>query len=187
MQRYWLKILAGALGIFLVGMLGVTLTRHGVSEVKGIVESASPISIPIAFVPFRLDGEHLGTVRRLTVLRDAPDRVRSIQLSVQLDDSAATARLANCLLTANEARSLGEGTTFFCATPADSARDSLVTFGEVTFQPAGLTREFLVPAREAAGWRDSLSHHEDPQTADSAGAPAGSAETGADSAALHSR
>jgi hypothetical protein len=183
MQRYWLKILAGALGIFLVGMLAVTLTRHGVSEVKGIVNTASPINIPIAFVPFRLDGQRLGTVSRLTLLRDAPDRVRSIQLTVQLDDSSATARLAGCLLTANEAQSLGNRTTFFCATPADSARDSLVSFGNVTFQPAGLTREFMVPAREAADWRDSVSHDEAAHAADSAGANADSAGAKAESAA----
>ena len=43
MRNYWLKILLGALGVFAVGMIGVTIVRSGIAKVNSVVHS--PIEI----------------------------------------------------------------------------------------------------------------------------------------------
>ena len=50
MRNYWLRILFGAVAIFAVGMVGVTLGRQGMGRVRGVVEGSGPITLPIPFV-----------------------------------------------------------------------------------------------------------------------------------------
>lgn len=152
MRPYWLRISFGALVIFGVGMVGLHLVRQGSSKVHSLIHSADPISLPLAFVPFRLAGEKLGDIRHLQLDRSAPDRVDSIQLTVELNDAALASRLADCRLSATDAQSFGPQTSFLCVSPADSARMHLVPFGTVRFEPAGDTRPLLLPADMVAQW-----------------------------------
>ena len=75
MRNYWLRIALGALAIFTVGMIGVTLARQGVGRVRHVVEGSGPISVPLAFIPFHLNGQKLGTVSRVVLLREAPKQI----------------------------------------------------------------------------------------------------------------
>jgi len=75
------------LGIFVVGMIGVSIFRHGRSRVESVIASSEPLSFPLPFVPFQLNGSKLGTIERLTVNREAPKKVSSIELQVKMDDS----------------------------------------------------------------------------------------------------
>jgi hypothetical protein len=154
MRSYWLRILFGALAVFCIGMVGVTIFRHGRAKVTEVVAGSGPLTIPLPFVPFQLDGNKLGTVERLVVNRDAPKKVSSVDLEVKLDDSLFAQGLAGCRLAANlesdsatrgdinvHVNRMGDKAFFFCA-KSDSG---LVPFGTVTMHPGDVTVPLLVP------------------------------------------
>jgi hypothetical protein len=160
MRSYWLRILMGAFAIFAIGMLGVTLVRRGRHRVESVIASSEPLSIPLPFVPFQLNGSKLGTVERLTVNRDAPKKVSSIELQVKVDDSLVAQGLAGCRLAANmegdsarpgnvnvQVNRLGDKTFFFCAT-SDSGFEEL---GSVKLMPGNVELPLLLP--------ESLAQH----------------------------
>lgn len=162
MRNYWMRILLGALAVFSLGMVGVALFRHGRSKVEAVVTGSGPLSIPLPFVPFQLDGAKLGTVERLVINRDAPKKVSSVDLEVKLDDSLLAQGLAGCRLAANvesdsttpgdvnvHVNRLGERNFFFCA-KSDSA---LTEFGTVRLTPGDVTLPLLVPEATAAHLR----------------------------------
>ena len=154
MRSYWTRILLGALAIFAIGMIGVTIWRRGMVRVNEVVTGSGPISIPLPFVPFQLEGHKLGRVERLVVNREAPKKVSSLHVEVKLDDSLMVQGLAGCRLATNmesdssrrgdvnlHVNRLGHKAFFFCATD-DSA---LVEFGTVTLNPGDVTVPLLVP------------------------------------------
>jgi hypothetical protein len=155
MRGYWLRILLGALAVFAVGMIGVTMVRQGKKRVAAVIGSSEPLSIPLPFVPFQLDGNKLGTVERLVVNRETPKKVSSIELQVKLGDSLVAQGLAGCRLAANvesdstgrrgdvniQMNRLDERTFFFCAT-SDSGFEE---FGSVELSPGEVRLPLLVP------------------------------------------
>jgi Arc/MetJ-type ribon-helix-helix transcriptional regulator len=166
MRNYWLKILLGAFGIFVVGMLGVTMARKGMQKAKLVVSGNGPISIPLAFVPFNLAGSKLGTIDRVTLLRDAPKHVTAVELELNLQDSLVAQGLAGCRLAANldseknrqgfqvHAGQWGEG-TFVClrsdsaksdSARSDSASADFVEYGHALLKPANVTIPLLLPS-----------------------------------------
>lgn len=182
MRTYWLRVVLGAVGIFIVGMLAWTLVRKGRDHVVEVVTSDRPISIPLAFVPFTLDGQALGTLRRVEVLRSSPEQVSGVNFTVKLADSVQDARLAGCVLVAREdLNHLNPGRAFSCVAAGDTVGRNLAPIGHVETQRGG---RFLLLAR--AGTLDSLRLHLGPdhgqQLADSlAQASADSIERMADS------
>jgi len=171
MRSYWMRILFGALAVFAIGMVGITIFRRGKARVTEVVTGTGPLSVPLPFVPFELDGNRLGKLERLVVNRDAPKKVSSVDLEVKLDDSLLVQGLAGCRLAANlESDSAkggdvnvhvgpnGQHAFFFCAT-SDSA---LVPFGTVTLLPGDVTVPLLVPATLAETLRSGKwAEHED--------------------------
>lgn len=154
MRSYWMRILAGALAIFAIGMVGITLWRRGVVKVNEVVSGTGPLSFPLPFVPFQLDGSKLGRVERMVVNRDSPKKVSSVDLEVKLEDSLVAQGLAGCRLAANvesdssipgdinlHVNRAGDRTFFFCATN-DSA---FVEFGKVRLKPGDVIVPLLVP------------------------------------------
>jgi hypothetical protein len=162
MRSYWLRILMGAFAIFAIGMLGVALVRRGKSRVESVIASSEPLSIPLPFVPFQLNGSKLGTIERLTINREAPKKVSSIELQVKMDDSLVAKGLAGCRLAANiendssksgksgrhrdvdvnvHLNRLDERTFFFC-TKSDSGFEEL---GSATLVPGDVELPLLVP------------------------------------------
>ena len=102
MRTYWLRILLGALAVFAVGMIGRHVCPAGPGQGHRSGRPASgPLTIPLPFVPFQLDGNKLGMLERLVVNRDAPKKVSSVELEVKLDDSLLAQGLAGCRLAAN--------------------------------------------------------------------------------------
>lgn len=153
MKNYWLKIALGALSIFVVGMV----IRAGVYTVKDKVQinfnSSDPISLPLAFVPFKLDGAKLGKVDRVTLLRSDPKHIESVRILVQLADSLNLARLRNCLVAIDDLDRLNEKTTFRCQGP-DTAKSGLVRFGILRVQGSQDSFPLLLPAKTVADLRD---------------------------------
>jgi hypothetical protein len=189
MRNYWPKILLGAFGIFIVGMLGVTVARKGMQKAQSVVSGSGPISIPLAFVPFNLGGNKLGTVDRVTLHRDAPKRVTGVELELNLQDSMVAQGLAGCRLAANldseknrhgfqvHAGQWGEG-TFVCL-QGDSATPDFVEYGHALVKPANVTIPLFLP-RDMAN--DLAKGHFDSDSEAVADSIAEAAEARADSA-----
>ena len=156
MRNYWIRIALGALAIFIVGMVGHTLVHRGIGSVRGVVEGSGPISIPLAFIPFRLNGDKLGSLERVTFQRETPSRVTSVQLEVKLSDSVLARGLEGCRLAATldsevpgrpgitvNRGPFPEG-NFWCAKD-DSADVALVEYGQAVFHPGDVTVPLLLP------------------------------------------
>jgi hypothetical protein len=176
MRTYWLRILLGALAVFAVGMIGVTFARRTRDKVTAVVTGSGPLSIPLPFVPFELEGSKLGRLERLVVNREAPKKVSSVDLEVKLDDSLLVQGLAGCRLAANlesdssksgdinfRSHKIEDRAFFFCA-KSDSG---LVEFGTVKLAPGDVTVPLLVPVSlaeqmRAGNWGD----HDDADSAD---------------------
>jgi hypothetical protein len=155
MRNYWARIAFGALAIFTVGMIGVSLARQGVGRVRGVVEGSGPITVPIPFVPFKLDGRKLGTLDKVVLLRDAPKRISAVELQIKLRDSVMARGLEGCRLAANfEAQHNRRGVdvnvgplstgVFSCFHGNDSSAQ-LQEFGRAVFQPGGVSVPLLLP------------------------------------------
>ena len=153
MRTYWLRILLGALAVFAVGMIGIHFARRTRDTVTAVVTGSGPLSIPLPFVPFELEGNKLGRLERLVVNREAPKKVSSVDLEVKLDDSLLVQGLAGCRLAANlesdssksgdinfRSHRLEDQAFFFCA-KSDSG---LVEFGTVRLTPGNVTVPLLV-------------------------------------------
>jgi hypothetical protein len=161
MKSYWVKIALGALGIFAIGMIIVTVIRKARHQVRVYSETSEPISIPFPFgiVPFRLDGNRLGTVEHMTLLRDSPDRISNVRLVVKLADSVESSRLANCMLVVHDVEHFDNRTSFTCQT-ADTAGLQLVPYGQVELEGAGTTFPLLLPASAVADLRSESASGE---------------------------
>jgi hypothetical protein len=144
MRSYWVKIVFGALAIFLVGYLGVTVVRKQVNRVRAFSQSSDPISIPLAFIPFQLDGNKAGTFSGIRIMRDAPKSVSAFHIRVKLSDSVDIERLKSCRLYLEQTgHDFDPDDAFTCLAP-DTSDSGLVEFGDVTFT-AREGVEFTVP------------------------------------------
>lgn len=165
MQNYWLRIALGALAIFTVGMVARALIDRVHGRIHGVVEGSGPLSIPLAFIPFRLSGEKLGTLERVTLVRETPRKVTSVELEVELSDSVLARGLAGCRLAANldsdedghrgvnvKRGPFGDG-TFWCAGD-DSTSAALVEYGHAVFRPGDVTVPLLLPPELIADLQD---------------------------------
>jgi hypothetical protein len=148
MRNYWLRIIFGAVAIFAVGMVGVTLARQGIGHVRNVVEGNGPITVPVAFLPFKLNGERLGTIQVIRINRLAPKQVSSVNIVVRLADSVRPSRLERCILVAEGFEDINSRTTFQCATPQDTVDEDLVTVGNVILTKGGQSFPLLM-ARDA--------------------------------------
>jgi hypothetical protein len=148
MRSYWLRILFGAIAIFAVGMVGVTLARQGMGSVRGVVEGSGPITLPVAFIPFKLDGEKIGTIQRIKIFRSAPKQVRSVNVRVRLADSVSSDRLDRCILVAEGFEHVNSETTVLCSTAEDTVNENLVGVGEIVLSKTNRSFKLYIP-REA--------------------------------------
>jgi hypothetical protein len=166
MRNYWLRIALGALAIFTVGMIAHSLIHKGMNSVKGVVEGSGPLSIPLAFVPFRLGGDKLGTLERLTLRRETPTHVTSVELGIKLRDSMVARGLEGCRLAANleddgdkhrginiKRGSFGDG-TFWCAGKDSTDDADLVEYGHAVLKPGNVT----IPLYLESDLVDELQH-----------------------------
>lgn len=156
MRSYWLKILLGALGVFAVGMIGVSLVRGGIAKVNSVVEGEGPITIPLRLIPFVLAGERLGNLDRVTLHRESPTHVSEVELVVDLSDSLLAQGLSGCHLVANlngDQTDPGvnievnreDGPAFSCVAE-DSMPDGVVEYGVATLNPGEIEVPLFLPA-----------------------------------------
>jgi hypothetical protein len=155
MRNYWLRIALGAVAIFTVGMIGISLARQGVGRVRHVVEGTGPIALPLAFIPFQLDGQKLGNVSRVVLLREAPKQISAVELEAKVRDSAVARGLEGCRLAANFDADRTPGRVgirrgphapgiFSCLHAGDST-PGFQEFGRAIFQPGNVTVPLLLP------------------------------------------
>jgi len=157
MRNYWFKILLGAIGIFAVGMIGVTIIRSGIAKVNSVVHSDGPITIPLGLVPFAIAGERLGKLDHVTLYREDPNHVSEVELSVNLADSLLAQGLSECRLVANiegDTRERGvnirvgkdstDSNAFSCLA-GDSTPPDFVEYGTAIFNPGEVEVPLLLP------------------------------------------
>jgi hypothetical protein len=157
MRNYWMRIALGALAIFVVGMVGVTLVRRSVGGVRAVAEGTGPITLPVMFVPFKLNGEKLGTVKQVVLHRDAPKRLAAVELRIDVSDSVLARGLEGCRLAANLDDSARHGTggreagvdpvvsgVFSCLRNTDST-PGLQEFGHAVFRPGDVSVPLFLP------------------------------------------
>lgn len=134
MRSYWTKIGIGAAAVFAVGYAGMMIVRSAVERGRSLFESADPITIPLAFIPFTLDGREIGTFQRVTIRRDAPRVVSDIDLRIKASEGLDSELGACAITTAGSELDLDRG--FVCV--SDSALVArLVPFGRVRFVVSG--------------------------------------------------
>lgn len=161
MRNYWIKIALGAFGIFLLGMLvraGVTAAH---TKITRTFDSSDPIPLPVAFLPFRLEGTKLGSLDKLVLLRDVPNQVSAVDLVVSLADSVSPERFHDCLLAVDDVEHINDKTSFRCE-KGDTAGARLAHFGFVRFKNTSDSVPLLLPAssvQELRQMRFNLSHH----------------------------
>jgi len=155
MLKYWLKIGLGATVIFLVGFAFV----RGVRDVRETVESDRSLSIPLGafgiYLPLKLDGDRVGTLRSVLIHRSGPREITGFEVRARVVDSVTLDRVRACRFAIDDATHFDESTTFRCL--ADPAA-GYERFGEVRlelrldhattvivqplFLPAGAVSEF---------------------------------------------
>jgi hypothetical protein len=200
MRNYWLRIVLGAVAVFTVGMIGVTLARQGVGHVRGVVAGSGPISFPLPFVSFNLDGQKLGKVSRVVLHRTAPKQIAGVELEIRLDDSVLARGLEGCRLAANfdddpdpkgppgAARKFSRGVFTCLRNDTALTPNEFEEFGHAVFQPGDVSVPLLLPADVVTDLKEGdLDHSEQDSTALAAEAAADSvadvAEARADSIA----
>ncbi len=158
MRNYWIRIAAGALGIFAVGMLVITAVRGVKNTVTSTIHSSDPIPIPlIGLVPFRLGSTPLGSLSRIEFLRSDPQHLSGVRVLVKLADSVSADRLRDCQIALDDVENIDENTTFRCQTPGDSLA-GLEPFGVVIVRGTGDSFPLLLPGRTVADLRQTSFH-----------------------------
>lgn len=146
MGRYWIKIVLGALAIFLVGYAAYAGMRSQVNRFRALKDSDGPIDIPLAFVPFSLEGTRLGTFRRVRIMRDAPNSVSGVYLRVRLSETAPVERLESCsrMAVTDQTTDFDVSRLTFQCLDSTASDSGLIEFGEIEFDPQHGAR-FSVP------------------------------------------
>jgi hypothetical protein len=139
MRWYWFKITLGALLVFGLGLAAVSAVRAGISRGRSVFESSDPISIPLALIPFTLEGREIGTFQRVVILRDAPKVISGVEVRIRMRDSAPGMDLADCRVTPTDRRNFDLHEGFICLR-GEQVDSSLVAFGTIRFGgPEGIT------------------------------------------------
>lgn len=128
MTKYWIKIAISALLIFGVGYAAYATVGRFVERIK----SDEDLTIPMLgdFIPFKLDGTRIGSIRALTIQRSAPKQLSGFGIRARLTDSAGYNRVRDCIVSVTDVEALDERTTFFCLKSDSGYR----AFGEVRFE-----------------------------------------------------
>ncbi len=136
MKSYWIRIGVGALGVFLLGMVVVTMGRRGTRMVHELAASDG-ITIPFPAGAFTVDGNRLGSFTKLNIRRipSAEGRVKAL---VRLDDPGQTERLSSCTLVLEDGN-FEPGADFRCAA-VDESLTAMTRIGEIEFAPGELIR-----------------------------------------------
>jgi hypothetical protein len=155
MGNYWLRIGLGALAIFVVGMFIVSGARRARTSVEELAEGTGPITVPLAFLPFEIDGQRAGTLRRLRVFRDSLQEPTRIEVQISVQDSSAMQRFAACILAIESRQGKVQPNDFRCLGAGDTAGRDLVQFGDLELRGYPGTYPLYGPRDEVDNFKRS--------------------------------
>jgi len=156
MKRYWTRIALGALLVFCLGMVGVTVVRKGSAEVRSLLSTAaSRLPLRLANVGFLLNGRRVGEVTGLDIVRNSGTEIGRITGHVKLNDPESVAELSDCNLTIDNLRGWNDRSSFSCAEAGALGSGDLVEVGEIVFEPGRFSRPLYLPQRVVSDWRRS--------------------------------
>jgi hypothetical protein len=158
MRWYWMKIALGALLVFGVGFAGYSIVSQMVVKGNDLFDSSNPITIPMALVPFSLDGTEVGTFQRITIRREAPKVPSGFDIRVKMATDVDAAELENCRLTLADIHDFNVDEGFHCL-DAEAEITDLIPFGEVEFRGADGLR-LMIPLLLHQGVVDEMRHNE---------------------------
>jgi hypothetical protein len=148
MRNLWFRIGLGAAGVFVIGMLLITVAGEAKSAVKAALETALANTLQGAAraaapseMPFRLAGEQLGMIRRLAIARQSRGDIPDVNLEIELADAASLRALAHCDLVPEGNGDFSFERGFRCGSRGTRG---LITVGEAVFVPGELTRPVKV-------------------------------------------
>lgn len=143
MKGYWIKIAFGALGVFIVGMVIMSIGRRGVDKVREAIDLQA-VSLIADNAPFRVHGIEMGTVTGVKVQPNLGEGFPHIELAVRLNSGVSPSDLTDCVLVATEdERASNEGLSCVDATTADA--ENLVEVGMVRLEPGGEMVRLMAP------------------------------------------
>ena len=151
--KYWARIAAGILVIFVVGIFA----KRGIDRGKAFVAEKLPGGLPLLAAGFHVDGSRIGDIQRLQFMRSEPGVVDSAVLTVKLDRDADANRVS-CPLRIAHGDPFGRNTRFYCTSSTDSARLGLVPFGHVEILPEGRQVAILVARDDKDDLRSGAYH-----------------------------
>ena len=147
MRKLFIRIGLGAAGVFVVGMFLVSLGRQVKSAAASAIRDGGRVQVPLAFVPFHLDGLKVGNVKTVQVERIGPERHKRLNLVVNLKGVDAD-QIGDCVITIGR----GHDGLFDCESATTADLDQLVQIGEIRFEPGGVTRPIMLDRSDADGW-----------------------------------
>jgi hypothetical protein len=157
MRTLWGKVGLGALGIFVAGMLLITIVRDASSAAHTAVMSfldagAKEITQASAAheLPFRLAGDRLGLIRRVVVERESRGAIPDVKLEVDLSDPRFLTRVTDCNLVP-EGNDFDFERGFQCES---GATGEYLHLGSVIFYPGHITRPVMVLQKLESDLRD---------------------------------
>jgi vacuolar-type H+-ATPase subunit H len=155
MRNYWLRIALVVVALFAAGIMAGTVMKRGVNRVQAVVEGTGPLALPVSIIPFKLNGQRLGTISKVVLHRDVPKHIAAVELEVKLSDSLLARGLEGCRLAANfDADHDPSGSQIhpgrlsggvFSCLHGDEPAPHLQEFGHAVFQPGDVHVPLLLP------------------------------------------
>ena len=84
MRNYWMRIALGAVAIFAVGMIGVSLVQAGRRPGARGGAGQRPVGDPPRLRAVQPGRQQAGHVDKLTLFRDAPKRISAVEIHIKL-------------------------------------------------------------------------------------------------------
>lgn len=115
MRSYWLKIAAGALTIFVIGLVVIHLFRNVHQRIHGLVNGSGDLTIPLlGIIPLSIGNVRLGDLRQLEIHRDTPKHVSGFTVVARLDDSVDADQFDDCYFTLQDPTHVNVNSVFVC-------------------------------------------------------------------------
>jgi len=173
--KYLIRIAVGALVVFIAGLGafqmvrgGRRVTDYGRAVIDSLKHGSGPVAVRLPFVPVFVDGERLGTLDSVVLLRHERDSIEGLRIVMKPRDGGARERLASCTIEITSLENLDLAHAFSCA--GDTA--GLAPFGMVVADHKGHPLFVRESELASVGWNrvrmealslniDSLTAHLD--------------------------
>lgn len=120
--KYLIRIAVGALVVFIAGLAtfqivrgGRRVTEYGRDVIDSIKHGSGPVAVRLPFVPIFVDGQRLGTLDSVVLLRHERDSIEGLRVVVRPGDGGARERLAGCTIEITSLEHFDLGRALSCA------------------------------------------------------------------------